>query len=104
MDGFGGNNGVIVLAATNIPDVLDKALMRRGRFDRQINVDLPDLDGRNEILKVHAKNKVLSDDVDLYDIAKRCLGMSGADLANVLNEAAILSARREKDQTDLQDV
>ena len=96
MDGFEGNTGVIVLAATNIPDVLDKALLRPGRFDRQISVSLPDAEGRTKILQVHAKDKPLQDDVNLKEIAKRCLGMSGADLQNVLNEAAILSARRKK--------
>merc|ERR1719163_2719675 len=96
MDGFDGNTGVIVLAATNIPDVLDKALLRPGRFDRQIQVALPDSKGREKILGVHAKGKKLADDVNLGDIAKRCLGMSGADLANVLNEAAILGAREQK--------
>lgn len=96
MDGFEGNTGVIVLAATNIPDVLDKALLRPGRFDRQITVGLPDAKGRTKILKVHARDKPLAEDVKLEEIAKRCMGMSGADLQNVLNEAAILSARRKK--------
>ena len=96
MDGFEGNKGVIVLAATNIPDVLDKALLRPGRFDRQVSVTLPDLKGRTRILGVHAKGKKLAESVNLEEIAKRCLGMSGADLANVLNEAAILSAREQK--------
>lgn len=96
MDGFEGNKGVIVLAATNIPEVLDKALLRPGRFDRQVNVALPDLKGRETILGVHAKGKKLADSVSLKDVAKRCLGMSGADLANVLNEAAILGARDQK--------
>lgn len=80
MDGFEGNSGVIVLAATNIPEVLDKALLRPGRFDRQITVSLPDAKGRTKILGVHARDKPLSEDVDLSEIAKRCLGMSGADL------------------------
>ena len=96
MDGFEGNSGVIVLAATNIPEVLDKALLRPGRFDRQVTVSLPDAKGRTKILGVHAKDKPLGEDVDLSEIAKRCLGMSGADLQNVLNESAILSARRKK--------
>jgi cell division protease FtsH len=96
MDGFEGNKGVIVLAATNIPEVLDKALLRPGRFDRQVSVSLPDLKGRTRILGVHAANKKLADSVNLEEIAKRCLGMSGADLANVLNEAAILGAREQK--------
>ena len=80
MDGFEENKGVIVLAATNIPDVLDKALLRPGRFDRQIRVGLPDLSGRTSILEVHAKNKKLDENVNLANVAKRCLGMSGADL------------------------
>ena len=80
MDGFEGNSGVIVLAATNIPEVLDKALLRPGRFDRQIQVSLPDAKGRTKILGVHARGKPLADDVSLEEIAKRCLGMSGADL------------------------
>jgi len=96
MDGFEGNKGVIVLAATNIPEVLDKALLRPGRFDRQVSISLPDLKGRTTILGVHAANKKLADSVNLKEIAKRCLGMSGADLANVLNEAAILGAREQK--------
>lgn len=96
MDGFEGNKGVIVLAATNIPEVLDKALLRPGRFDRQVSVGLPDLKGRARILGVHAANKKIADSVNLKEIAKRCLGMSGADLANVLNEAAILGAREQK--------
>jgi cell division protease FtsH len=94
MDGFEGNSGIIVLAATNIPEVLDKALLRPGRFDRQITVGLPDFKGRGKILRVHARDKKLAEDVDLDEIAKRCLGMSGADLANVMNESAIISARR----------
>lgn len=93
MDGFEGDSGVIVLAATNIPEVLDKALLRPGRFDRQIRVGLPDAKGRERILKVHARDKKLAEDVNLGDIAKRCLGMSGADLSNVMNEAAIFTAR-----------
>lgn len=96
MDGFDGNSGVIVLAATNIPEVLDKALTRPGRFDRQIRVTLPDKKGRVQILKVHSRGKPLAEDVDLEEVAKRCMGMSGADLQNVLNEAAILSARKKK--------
>ena len=104
MDGFEGNSGVIVLAATNIPEVLDKALLRPGRFDRQVTVSLPDAKGRTKILGVHARGKPLSDDVDLSEIAKRCLGMSGADLQNVLNEAAILSARRKKTEISSADI
>ncbi len=98
MDGFEGNNGIIIIAATNRPDVLDTALLRPGRFDRQITVDLPDSKGRLEILKVHANNKKLSNDVSLEAIARRTPGFSGADLANLLNEAAILTARRRKDE------
>lgn len=94
MDGFEGNTGIIVLAATNIPDVLDKALLRPGRFDRQISVTLPDLEGRTRILGVHSRDKKLSEKVELKEIAKRCMGMSGADLANVMNESAIFTARK----------
>lgn len=94
MDGFEANVGVILLAATNRPEVLDRALLRPGRFDRQVVVDAPDLEGRLAILKVHARNKPLDADVDLRKIAQGTPGMSGADLANVLNEAALLSARR----------
>lgn len=104
MDGFEGNTGVIVLAATNIPDVLDKALLRPGRFDRQIQVALPDFKGRARILGVHAKGKALGENVNLDEIAKRCLGMSGADLANVMNEAAIFASRKKKDQIDEEDI
>jgi len=94
MDGFGINEGVIVLAATNRPDILDPALMRPGRFDRQILVNYPDIRGREAILQVHSKNKPLSDDVDLKDIAKTTPGFTGADLENLLNEAALLAARK----------
>lgn len=104
MDGFEGNTGVIVLAATNIPDVLDKALLRPGRFDRQIQVALPDAKGRLGILKVHSEEKVLADSVDLEEIAKRTLGMSGADLANVMNEAAIFCARKKKEAIEEVDI
>jgi cell division protease FtsH len=97
MDGFEGNTGIIIIAATNRPDVLDAALLRPGRFDRQIMVDLPSLKGRQGILEVHARNKKLSPDVSLDAIAQRTPGFSGADLANLLNEAAILTARRRKD-------
>ena len=93
MDGFSGREGVILIAATNRPDILDPALLRPGRFDRQIPVTNPDIAGRAQILKVHAKNKPLADDVSLDALAKRTAGMSGADLANVLNEAALLTAR-----------
>jgi cell division protease FtsH len=95
MDGFEPNTGVILLAASNRPEVLDRALLRPGRFDRQVVVDAPDLDGREAILKVHAKNKHLASDVDLRRIAAATAGFSGADLANVLNEAALLAARRQ---------
>lgn len=96
MDGFDGNAGVIVIAATNRADVLDNALTRPGRFDRRVPVDLPDKDGRVEILKVHCKGKPLQDDVELSIIAKRTIGFSGASLANLMNEAAIVAARRDK--------
>ncbi|HKM39462.1 MAG TPA: ATP-dependent zinc metalloprotease FtsH [bacterium] len=96
MDGFGVNEGVIVLAATNRPDVLDPALLRPGRFDRQVILDQPDVKGREAILKVHAKGKPLDKDVDLAVLARRTPGFTGADLANMLNEAAILTARRNK--------
>ncbi|MDX2240499.1 MAG: ATP-dependent zinc metalloprotease FtsH2 [Leptolyngbyaceae cyanobacterium bins.302] len=97
MDGFEGNTGIIVIAATNRPDVLDAALLRPGRFDRQITVDVPDIKGRLDVLKVHARNKKLADEISLEAIARRTPGFSGADLANLLNEAAILTARRRKD-------
>ena len=104
MDGFGTNEGVIVLAATNRPDVLDKALLRPGRFDRQIVVPAPDVKAREEILEVHARHKKLADDVDLRVIAKNTAGFSGADLENVLNEAALLAARRDKNEIGMQEV
>ena len=104
MDGFEGNTGVIVVAATNRVDILDPALLRPGRFDRQVSVDNPDLKGRIEILKVHAKNKRLTEDVDIETIAKRTPGFSGADLANLLNEAAILTGRRSKDAITLSEI
>ena len=96
MDGFDVDSGVIFIAATNRPDILDKALLRPGRFDRQIAIETPDLAGRREIVAVHAKNKPLSEDVDIESIARQTPGFSGADIANLLNEAALLSARREK--------
>ncbi len=96
MDGFEGNTGIIILAATNRPDVLDSALLRPGRFDRQVTVDAPDIKGRLEILSVHARDKKLAEDVSLKTIARRTPGFTGADLANLLNEAAILTARRRK--------
>ena len=95
MDGFEGNTGIIIVAATNRPDVLDSALMRPGRFDRQVTVDRPDYSGRLQILNVHSKAKTLAKDVDLDQVARRTPGFTGADLANLLNEAAILAARRE---------
>ena len=95
MDGFEGNTGVIVLAATNRPDVLDSALLRPGRFDRQVTVDRPDVAGRIRILKVHARGKTLAKDVDFDKIARRTPGFTGADLENLMNESAILAARRE---------
>ncbi|ABB56972.1 ATP-dependent zinc metalloprotease FtsH2 [Synechococcus elongatus] len=104
MDGFEGNTGIIIIAATNRPDVLDAALTRPGRFDRQIIVDAPDIKGRLEILKVHARNKKLAEDVSLDVIARRTPGFAGADLANLLNEAAILTARRRKDAITLTEI
>ena len=100
MDGFEENSGVILLAATNRPDVLDSALMRPGRFDRRITVDLPDRKGREDILSVHARSRPLADSVSLADWASRTPGFSGADLSNLLNEAAILTARRQQDRID----
>jgi len=96
MDGFGSNEGVIVLAATNRQDILDPALLRPGRFDRQIYVGLPDIKGREDILKVHAKKKPLAEDVSLHDVARATAGFTGADLENLLNEAALLAAREDK--------
>jgi len=106
MDGFEPNTGVIILAATNRPEVLDRALLRPGRFDRQVVVDAPDLDGREAVLKVHSKDKRLASDIDLRRIAAATAGLSGADLANILNEAALLAARRSAkaiSQRDLED-
>lgn len=103
MDGFGSNSGVIILAATNRADILDKALMRAGRFDRQIHVDLPDLKEREEIFNVHLKGLKLSEDFDLEFLAKHTPGFSGADIANVCNEAALTAARRDKTAIDKQD-
>ena len=96
MDGFESNQGVILMAATNRPDVLDPALLRPGRFDRQVIVDRPDLDGRTQILKVHSKDKPLVKTIDLKTIAKQTPGFTGADLANLLNESALLAARKNK--------
>jgi len=101
MDGFDTSKGVIIMAATNRPDVLDPALLRPGRFDRQVVVDLPDLKGRQKILKVHAKDVVLSPEADLHILAARTPGLTGADLANIINEAALLAARREKESVTM---
>lgn len=94
MDGFDANEGIIILAATNRPDILDPALLRPGRFDRQIVVDSPDLQGRRDIIEVHMRGKKLEDDVDVDVLARRTPGFTGADLANMINEAALLAARR----------
>lgn len=104
MDGFGANEGIIIIAATNRPDVLDPALLRPGRFDRQVTVNLPDVKGREEILAVHAKNKILAEGVTLKNLAKRTPGFSGADLENLLNEAALLAVRRNKDEITMSEV
>nr|YP_009654443.1 cell division protein FTSH [Pleurostichidium falkenbergii]QCH39730.1 cell division protein FTSH [Pleurostichidium falkenbergii] len=104
MDGFEGNTGIIVVAATNRADILDSALLRPGRFDRQVNVDIPDFKGRLDILNVHAKNKKIDTNVSLSIIARRTPGFSGADLANLLNEAAILTARERKNKITLNEV
>ncbi|CDM97762.1 MAG: ATP-dependent zinc metalloprotease FtsH3 [Limnospira sp. PMC 1291.21] len=104
MDGFEGNTGIIIIAATNRPDVLDAALMRPGRFDRQVVVDRPDYSGRSEILQVHARGKTLGKDVDLDKIARRTPGFTGADLSNLLNEAAILAARRNLTEISMDEV
>src|SRR5690242_14877818 len=103
MDGFESNDGVILIAATNRPDVLDPALLRPGRFDRQIVVDLPDLRGREGILKVHVRNKPIAEDVDVTTVARGTPGMSGADLANLVNEAALLAARRNREKVYMAD-
>jgi cell division protease FtsH len=104
MDGFEGNTGIIIIAATNRPDVLDSALLRPGRFDRQVTVDAPDIKGRLEILQVHARNKKLDPSVSLEAIARRTPGFTGADLANLLNEGAILTARRRKEAITLREI
>jgi cell division protease FtsH len=104
MDGFEGNTGIIIIAATNRPDVLDAALLRPGRFDRQVVVDRPDYAGRREILNVHARGKTLAKDVDLDKIARRTPGFTGADLANLLNEAAILAARRNLTEISMDEI
>ena len=104
MDGFGTNSGIIVIAATNRPDVLDPALLRPGRFDRQITVNRPDAQGREDILKVHSRNKPLGPDVDLKEIAKDTIGFTGADLENLLNEATLLAVRRKKKALTMQEI
>ena len=104
MDGFGANEGIIIIAATNRPDVLDPALLRPGRFDRQVTVNLPDVKGREEILAVHARNKTLAEGVTLENLAKRTPGFSGADLENLLNEAALLAVRRNKTEITMSEV
>ena len=104
MDGFGANEGIIIIAATNRPDVLDPALLRPGRFDRQITVNLPDKNSRMEILKVHAKNKTLDKNITLEYLAKRTPGFSGADLENLLNEAALLAVRRNKNEITMAEI
>jgi cell division protease FtsH len=104
MDGFNGNEGVIIIAATNRADVLDKALLRPGRFDRQVNVGLPDVRGREQILNVHIKKVPAALDVKLYDLARGTPGFSGADLANIVNEAALLAARSNKKEVTMSDL
>ncbi|AIM16626.1 cell division protein FtsH [Bacillus sp. X1(2014)] len=104
MDGFGANEGIIIIAATNRPDILDPALLRPGRFDRQITVDRPDVNGREAVLKVHARNKPLDESVNLKNIAMRTPGFSGADLENLLNEAALVAARQNKKKIDMSDI
>ncbi len=104
MDGFGSNDGIIVMAATNRPDILDPALLRPGRFDRQITVNYPDIKGREEILMVHSRNKPFEKDVDLKKIAQTTVGFTGADLANLLNEAALLAARKNKALIGMEDI
>jgi cell division protease FtsH len=103
MDGFGTNSGVIILAATNRPDVLDSALLRPGRFDRQISIDKPDIIGREAIFKVHMKPLTLSPDVDVKKLSEQTPGFAGAEIANVCNEAALIAARKNKTQIDIQD-
>ncbi len=104
MDGFDANTNIIVIAATNRPDILDNALLRPGRFDRQIYINAPDVKGREQILEVHAKNKKLDKDIDLKVLAKRTPGFTGADLQNLLNESALLAARKNKDKISMEDV
>ncbi|WP_053361277.1 ATP-dependent zinc metalloprotease FtsH [Bacillus sp. FJAT-27251] len=104
MDGFGANEGIIIVAATNRPDILDPALLRPGRFDRQITVDRPDVNGREAVLKVHARNKPLAESVNMRAIAQRTPGFSGADLENLLNEAALVAARQNKKKIEMEDI
>ncbi len=104
MDGFGSHGGIIVIAATNRPDILDPALLRPGRFDRQVTVNYPDMKGREEILKVHARNKPMEDNVDFRKIAQSTIGFTGADLANLLNEAALLAAKKNKSLVGMEDI
>ena len=104
MDGFGTNSGVIVMAATNRPDILDPALLRPGRFDRRVTVNYPDMNGREEILKVHCRNKPLEETVDLHKIAQTTIGFTGADLANLMNEAALLAAKKNKALIGMQEI
>ena len=104
MDGFGANEGIIIIAATNRPDVLDPALLRPGRFDRQVQVNLPDAKGREEILEVHARGKIFAEGIKLKNIAERTVGFSGADLENLLNEAALLAVRRNKDNITMAEI
>ncbi len=104
MDGFDENTNIIVIAATNRPDILDNALLRPGRFDRQIIINRPDIMGREQILNVHAKNKPLAEEIDLKIIAKRTPGFTGADLQNLLNEAALLAARHNKQKIEMSDL
>lgn len=104
MDGFDAHSGVIIIAATNRPDVLDSALLRPGRFDRQVVIDLPDVKGREEILKIHAAKIKLDPSVDLETVAKITPGCSGADLANLLNEGAIIAARRNESLVTMADI
>ena len=104
MDGFGSHDGIIVMAATNRPDILDPALLRPGRFDRQVTVNYPDMKGREEILKVHARNKPMEDSVDFRKVAQSTVGFTGADLANLLNEAALLAAKKNKSLIGMEDI
>ena len=104
MDGFGSHDGIIVMAATNRPDILDPALLRPGRFDRQVTVNYPDIKGREEILKVHARNKPLEESVDFHKVAQSTVGFTGADLANLLNEAALLAAKKGKSLIGMDDI